>query len=405
MTIGVSQEGALPARPSAVIFGAGNVGRGFLGQLCTESGYAVTFVDIDRPLLAALNARGGYPLHLVDNDSRQELWIAPVRALRADDVEGVAAAVAGCDLVATAAGVRALPAVARPLALGLARRLADPAAPPLNIIVCENLKDAARHFRSLVEAELPPDLASRLAGRVGFVDTVIGRMVPLLTPEQRAQDPAFIVAEPYKELPVDRESLVGDVPQVVGLEPCHPFAAYVARKLYIHNGGHAVLGYLGYQRGWVYGYQALEDPVVRPLLEAAWAEARAGIAGAYPVREEWLAAHAADLRRRFANRALGDTVLRLARDPARKLAADDRLVGAARLAERAGVAPQALAWAIAAGLAFDSAEDLLALRLQQEIASQGLPATLRAVTGIDPQEPLGQTVLACHARLRAGEWP
>lgn len=393
------------SRPTAVIFGAGNVGRGFLGQLFTDSGYQVVFVDVDEPLLAALNARQGYRLRLVDNEVQQELWIAPVRALHASDREGVAAAVAEASLAATAAGVRALPAVAQTVAAGLARRLARPHADPLNLIVCENLKDAASFFRSLVAHELPADLRARLAQQVGFVDTVIGRMVPLLTPEQRAQDPAFIIAEPYKELPVDRLGFVGPVPGVVGLEACEHFSAYVARKLYIHNGGHAVLGYLGYLRGLTYGYEALEDAHVRPLLEATWCEAQRGVAATYRVSERWLAAHADDLRRRFANRALGDTVLRLARDPLRKLAPDDRLVGAARLAEQAGVTPCALSWAIAAACCFDSPEDPIAGRLQEQIATQGLAATLQAVSQIDPAEPLGQAVLADHAHLRAGEWP
>ena len=392
-------------KPSAVIFGAGNVGRGFLGQLFTESGYEVVFVDIDEPLLRALNAHRGYPLHLVDNEERQELWIAPVRALHAGDIEAVAAAVAEAALMATSAGVRALPSVARTVAAGLARRLADPLAEPLNIIVCENLKDAAHFFRGLVQEALPAELHTALAQKVGFVETVIGRMVPLLTPEQRALDPSFIVAEPYKELPVDRQGFVGPVPDIVGLEACDHFGAYVARKLYIHNGGHAVLAYLGYLRGYFYGYQALEDPAIRPLLEEAWMEARTGIVAAYSASPEWLEAHISDLRRRFANRALGDTVVRLARDPLRKLAPEDRLVGAARLAERAGVQPRALSWAIAAGFCFDSPEDPIAGRLQAQIAQQGLPATLAAVSGIDPKEPLGQAVLANHARLRAGEWP
>ncbi len=392
-------------RPSAVVFGAGNVGRGFLGQLFTESGYEAVLVDIDEPLLAALNAHHGYRLELVDNEGSQALWIAPVRGLHAADAEAVAAAVAGASLLATSAGVRALPAVARTVAAGLARRLANRRAEPLNIIVCENLKDAAAYFRGLVRAELPAPLQERLEHRVGFVDTVIGRMVPLLTPEQRAQDPSFIVAEPYKELPVDRRGFVGPVPQVVGLEACDHFAAYVARKLYIHNGGHAVLAYLGYARGWTYGYEALADPPIAAQLEAAWAEARAGIAAAHQVSPRWLEEHANDLRRRFANRALGDTVLRLARDPLRKLAAQDRLVGAARLAEAAGVEPRALSLAIAAGFRFDSPEDPIAARLQADIAAQGLPATLRAVSGIEPDEPLGRQVLAASARLEAGEWP
>ncbi len=395
----------LGRKPVAVVFGAGNVGRGFLGQLFTESGYELVLVDIDEPLLRVLNERHGYRLHLVDNDAREELWIAPVRALNANDTEAVAAVVAGAALMATAAGARALPAVARTVAAGLARRLGDPKSEPVNIIVCENLKDAARFFRGLVSEALPPHLQPALAQKVGFVDTVIGRMVPLLTPEQRAADPSFIAAEPYKELPVDKEGFVGPIPGVVGLEACDRFAAYVARKLYIHNGGHAVLAYLGYRRGLIYGYEALADPVVRPVLEAAWIEAREGIAGAYQVSPRWLEAHADDLRRRFANRALGDTIIRLARDPLRKLAPDDRLVGAARLAERAGVEPRALAWAIAAGYCFDSTEDPIAQHLQEQIAQDGLPATLQAVSQIEPQEPLGQAVLGNHGRLRGGEWP
>lgn len=332
---------------SAVIFGAGSVGRGFLGQLFTQSGYEAVLVDIDEPLLRALEARRGYHLRLVDNDG----------------------------------------------------------APALNVIVCENMKDAAAHLRSLVRAALPQGLRPALDARVGFVETVIGRMVPPLTPEQRAQDPSAIAAEPYKELPVDRHGFVGEIPQIVGLQACDHFAAYVARKLYIHNGGHAVLAYLGHLRGLTYGYEALEDPVVRRLLEGAWGEAQAGIAVAHGVDAAWLEAHTADLRRRFANRALGDTVVRLARDPLRKLAAGDRLVGAARLAEVAGVPPRALAWAIAAGYCFDSPADPIAGRLQAQVARDGLAAALAAVSQIDPAEPLGHAVLERHARLRAGAWP
>lgn len=390
---------------TAIIFGAGNVGRGFLGQLFTESGYQVVFVDIDEPLLQALNARGGYPLHLVDNDRHEVLWVEPVHALHAGDTEAVAAAVAGAALMATSAGVRALPAVARTVAAGLTRRLADTHVPPLNIIVCENLKDAAGYFRSLVQAELPASLQGLLPQKVGFVDTVIGRMVPLLTAAQRAADPALIMAEPYKELPVDRQGFVGMPPQVVGMELCDNFGAYVARKLYVHNLGHAVLAYLGYLRGHVYGYEALADERIQPLLEQAWGESRAGIVAACGASPRWLEDHATDLRRRFANRALGDTIIRLARDPLRKLAAEDRLVGAARLAERAGTMPQALAWAIAAGYCFASSEDPISQRLQQQISAEGLPATVQAVSGIAPDEALGRAVLASYTRLKAGEWP
>ncbi len=254
---------------TSVIFGAGNIGRGFVGQLFSELGYDVVFVDVDESLVDALNARGSYTIRLVDNDFSEAVTIAPVRALRAGDRDAVAGALAEAAIAATAVGVRVLPHVAPAVAAGIARRAAAGNPAPLNIILCENMKGAASAFRSMVQEHLPAHLHGYLAERVGIVNTVIGRMVPPLTPEMRAEDPTLIVVEPYKELPVDREGLVNPVPAIVGMEPCDNFAAYTARKLYIHNCGHAVLAYLGYLAGHEYGYQALVDPAIRAQFDAA----------------------------------------------------------------------------------------------------------------------------------------
>jgi mannitol-1-phosphate 5-dehydrogenase len=252
----------------------------------------------------------------------------------------------------------------------------------------------------MVSEHLPTASRAYLQANVGFVDTVIGRMVPPLTPEMQAQDRSLIVVEPYKELPVDRRGFVGPIPEIVGLEPCDNFAAYTARKLYIHNCGHAMLGYLGYLRGHAFGYQALEDATIRPLFERALAESKSGVVVAHGVEATWLEAHIADLTRRFANRALGDTVFRLARDPLRKLGPQDRLVGAARLAEKAGVTPEALSWGIAAGYCFDDANDPMAVALQRRIATEGLDTVLADVSGIETDEPLAVLVRERLNKLR-----
>lgn len=382
---------------SAIIFGAGNVGRGFLGQLFSESGHEVVFVDVDEPLVRGLAQRGRYAIRLVDNDWLEEVTVAPVRALLAGDAEVVAGAVAAASIAATAVGVRALPFVAPLVAAGIAQRAAAGVDTPLNIIICENLKDAAAILRGMVKQHLPASLHPYLRDHIGFVDTVIGRMAPPLTPELRAADPTLILVEPYKVLPVDRRGWLGrgdPAPTVVGLQLCDNFPAYTARKLYIHNCGHAVLAYLGHLAGHEYGYQALSDPSIRPWFEAALGESKAGIVAAHDVDPAWLDAHIADLTRRFANRALGDTILRLGRDPLRKLGPEDRLVGAARLAEQAGVVPNALARAIAAAYRFDDPRDPLAIALQERLAVEGFDAVLVAVSGIQPDEPLAALVRA-----------
>lgn len=389
----------------AVVFGAGNVGRGFLGQLFCESGYELVFVDIDQPLITALNARRGYRIRLVENDWAEEVFVSPVRAVHALEAEVVTQSLVDASLAATAVGVRALPRIAPLVGLGIAQREEAYVEAPLNIIVCENLKDAAATFRGMVIEHLPAAHHAYLQTSVGFVDTVIARAVPPPTPEMRARDPGLIIVEPYKELPVDRSGFVGPVPDIVGLEPCDDFALYTARKLYLHNCGHAMLGYVGHRRGHILGHQALEDAIVRSLLDKALAESKEGIVAAYGVEGVWLEVYIRDLTRRFANHALGDTVFRLARDPLRKLAPEDRLVGAARLAERAGVVPQALSWGIAAGYCFDDAGDPLAVSLQERIDSEGFEAVLADVSGLAPGDPLAALVRDRFDRLQQGIWP
>jgi mannitol-1-phosphate 5-dehydrogenase len=413
---------------SALMFGAGNVGRGFLGQLFSESGYEVVFVDVDEPLLAALNASGSYPIHLVDNEHTEEVIVSPVRALHARQVPEVAAALAEASIAATAVGARALPFIAplvaagvelrarggveqpltRPESGGLTRPesggLTRPESGGLNIIICENLKGAASVFRQMVSEHVPAASQAYFQSHIGFVDTVIGRMVPPPTPEMRQKDPRLIAVESYKELPVERQGFIGPVPTIVGMVACDNFPAYTARKLYIHNCGHAMLAYLGYLRGHTFGYEALADPLIRPYFELALGESQAGIVAAYGVSADWLAQHRADLTRRFANRALGDTIFRLGRDPLRKLAANDRLVGSARLAEKAGITPQYLSWGIAAAYCFDPAEDSLAVALQERLDKDGLGPVMAEVSGLLLGEPLAALVEEHYRALRRGQW-
>lgn len=387
---------------TAIIFGAGNIGRGFIGQLYTESGYEVVFVDVDETLIDAINSRGQYTIRLEDNSGAQEINVAPVRALHAQQDQGaIVEAIREATIGATAVGVRALPHIAPLLAAGITRRAESGVSPSLNLIICENLKGAAGTFRQMVGEHITAENRPYFETHLGFVDTVIGRMVPPLMPELRAQDPSLIVVEPYKELPVDRARFVGDIPQIVGMQPCDNFAAYTARKLYIHNCGHAVLGYLGYLAGYEYGYEALVDSGIRASVEQALAESKKGIVHTYGVDADWLDEHIADLLHRFGNRALGDTNFRLGRDPLRKLSPADRLVGSARLAEQADVRPQALSLGIAAGYCFDHSDDPLAGELQQQIRCDGFETVLADVSEIRKDEPLGKLVLEQYDRLRA----
>lgn len=393
---------------TAIQFGAGNIGRGFIAQLFHESGCEVVFVDVAPDVVQALNARRAYTIHIV-GPGAQDVPITHVQALNGRDRDAVAAGVAACEIACTAVGVGALPHVAPNLAAGLTLRHRRGGG-PLNILICENLRDASDYLRRLVAAHLPEAERGTILAKTGFVQAVVSRMVPLQAePHAQAQrrtevgletgDSLAIRVEAYKRLPVDAKAIVGALPRIVGVEPVANFEAHVERKLYTHNCAHATIGYLGWPRGLIYGYEALKEPTIRAMLNTVLRETGTALIRKHGFAPDEHAAHVADLLERFANVELGDTCFRLARDPIRKLAPDDRLVGAARLCEDQGVTPEALAEVIAEALRFAAPEDPSAVELQRRIAEEGLETVLQTVCGIAPDEDLGRRVLSYHRLL------
>lgn len=376
----------------AVQFGAGNIGRGFIGQLFSESGYEVVFVEVEPEIVRLLNERRSYTIRIA-SEAPQDVHISNVRAVDGRDVECAAEELATAEVACTAVGVNALPAVAPAIALGIEKRAERGCTDPLNIIICENLARADQFLREEVRRRLPERHHPYLAARVGFVMSVVARMVPFMTEEQRREDPLLVVVEAYKRLPVDRRAFVGSVPEIVGMEPRDNFQAYVDDKLFTHNCGHAVAAYLGHLRGHEYMYQAMRDQNVLSATLGAMSETGAALIKRYGFDPKEHQAHIEDLIRRFGNAALGDQVARVGRDPARKLGPEDRLVGAAKFAISQGIFPTNVCRGIAAGLLFDGPGDPTAPRIQEIMRARGPEAALFQICGLDAADPIAQAVL------------
>jgi mannitol-1-phosphate 5-dehydrogenase len=370
---------------TAVHFGAGKIGRGFLAQLYCQSGWETVFVDVVDAVVDALNRRGGYDIRLVDDAGTKPFEVTRVRALHGRDAEAVADALAACDLASTAVGVRFLPQIAAPLAAGLARRAAR-SGQPLNVIVCENLLDAAQTLRAAVLERLPDDAARRFVrDRVGFVASVVSRMVPDQT---ETADPLAVAVEPYAILPVDATAFVGPPPPIQGFRPVPNLRAHEERKLFCHNLGHALAAYLGYQHGFTLIADAIEDGPIRLSVIAGLAEAAQALIRRHGFDTAEYSDHVSDLLRRFANRALGDTVARVARDPLRKLGRHDRLLGAAQLCLDLAILPTNILYGISAAFAYANPDDPQAVQLQQMLRAGGPDAVLVSVCGLLPTDPL-----------------
>lgn len=393
---------------TAVQFGAGNIGRGFTGQLFSEAGLEVVFVDVVPEIVQALNERRGYTITIAAEPEEQSP-VRNVRAVSGRDIAAVAEEIANASVACTAVGVNVLESIATALAQGLELRRSRRPGETLNVIVCENMRDAAGALRQMVEQRLSEETAAWSREHVGFAQAVVGRMVPVRTPAERAADPLGIRVEAYKRLPVDADALKGTLAPIAGVEARGNFEAYIDQKLFAHNAGHAASAYYGFQNGLTYIWECMEDPDVRRRTFEVMQETGRALIEHYGLDADEHWRHIHDLLGRFANRKLGDTVARVGGDPLRKLSREDRLVGAALFCEQQGVEPVNVARAIAAGLAFRNPEDPSAAKMGTLIDSGGLRGALEDITGVAPDSPLGRRILreydsASAVALRERTW-
>jgi mannitol-1-phosphate 5-dehydrogenase len=382
--------------PTLVQFGAGNIGRGFIAPTFAGAGWAVTFVDVDQGRVDALNRRGAYRVIEVEGAAEQPVEVRPVSALSGRDRARVAEALGGCDLAATAVGLAALSLIAPAIAAGIILR-ADRAQRALEVLVCENGAQAHLVLQAAVGAALAAAGRAELIAHLALVRTAIGRMIPAAT----GGDELDIRVEPYRCLPVEAAAFRGPPPAVPNLVPRSDFALVLQEKLYLHNLTHAGLAYGGHLRGHATIPACVADAGLAGAVRAAGGEAVEALArrhgrdaAAQAAIRSACALLLDGLMARYGNRALNDPVARVARDPWRKLAGDDRLVGAARLCLDTGVNPAAIIGLILAACRYTPLSDEPRAGEWLALRGQGLAALLAAVSDLRPGDPLLVAILA-----------
>jgi mannitol-1-phosphate 5-dehydrogenase len=386
----------------AVQIGAGNIGRGFIAQLFHESGYQIHFVDADRVLVDRLNAADEYSIEIAARPSLPSLHISNFYAYHASDGVAVADALTRASIASISAGAKAQSAIAKMLAAALGNRLRENA-PPLNILVCENPPGVAPAFREAVRSHLDGSLHAAFDARIAFVDTVIGRMVPVLGDAAGERDPLAVRVEPYCELPVDGDAIVGELPEVAHLHAESPFEFWIDRKLFMHNAAHAAAAYVGHLHGHEYIHEAVVDERVRCVVEGVLNETALALSRKYDHDLSALESHAGDLVSRFENSALLDTVERVARDPLRKLASGERFLRAAACCQVQGIEPQSLSLATAAAIRYDHSSDPSAEIVQKMLCGKGWDEVLREVCGLAPEDPFAALVKGSGPALTPGK--
>lgn len=380
--------------PRCLLIGAGRVAGGFVAPLLRYAGWEVILASRSRRVVQAINEGGGLWVR-TGADPPEGRWVGGISAVSLRD-PGLPYLAAGADLLATAVGPSALPGVGRTLAPLLRARLAASEA-PINVITFENHRRAPEVLAaSLIEED--PFLARMICRRVGIGGAAVWRTISRRTITSNG---VRFDADGADECYADALALIPGAPpldgSVPGVELVRAFDDRMIEKLWIFNAGHAAAAYLGWQCGCRTVREAMERPTVRAAVAGVVTEAQRAFEAYLSVRPgsvpipprslSWILHSYADPR-------LEDPVVRVAREPRRKLAADDRLIGPGIACSAAGIRPLALADAIAAALSYAEPTDPQATDLQREIELLGPEEVLARLANLDPQDELVR--LVCH---------
>ena len=363
----------------ALHFGGGNIGRGFIGKILAEAGYEVVFADINMTVIDRLNQDHGYTVHVVGEGVDQHETVQNVRGINSGDEAAVTAEISDATLVTTAVGPPVLEILAPLLARSLAARYRAGGA-PLNIIACENMVRGSSFLKEKVLAAAGDD-AALIDANTGFVDCAVDRIVPPVRGGDA--DPLAVTVEVFSEWIVDSTQFKGAVPAIAGMIATDKLMAFIERKLFTLNTGHTALAYFGQLAGKKTVGEAMQDDAVRQAAEAVMKESGAVLIRRYAFDPAAHRAYIDKILKRFANPYLHDDIDRVARQPLRKLGAQERFIKPLNGMLEYDLPHDATVRAIAATLHYHNPDDPQAVEMQYYRQAHGIAATLAKYSDFD----------------------
>lgn len=376
-----------------VHFGAGNIGRGFIGALFSQSGYHVTFVDLADAIIDRLNKDGFYNVRTAE-DEPKVTEIHHVSGLNNVKQEAeVIKAMEEATYITTAIGPNILPHIAPLIAKGLKSRV-NATEQKVYVIACENQISATDLLKGYIQKELEQTEIEKMKDQVFYFNSAVDRIVPI----QDNKNSLDVLVEPYYEWIV--ETTV-DIPEVEGMIKVADLAPYIERKLFTVNTGHAVTAYFGYLDGKETIDQTLHDASIYNRVKATIEETGAYLTKRYQLDVEGHQKYIEKILGRFQNKHLHDDVTRVGRSPIRKLGPNDRLVKPLVEAQKLGLSYQNLAAAVAACLLFDVKEDQESVELQKLIGEHGVSHVLKEICQLDESSEMAKAIINKYEEFKA----
>lgn len=364
---------------TAIQFGAGNIGRGFIGMLLSQAGYEVIFADVNPTIIDRLHQDKKYTVHIMDVE-KEDVEITNVDGVISTGDE-IIDKIAEASVITTAVGLTILPRISVTFAKGIEKRMAAGSKEYLNIIACENAIRASSQLKAHVYNDLSDEAKAYADEYVGFPDCAVDRIVP---PGEN-EIPTDVVVEQYFEWDVERGNFAGEIPEIGGMTLVDNLDAYIERKLFTLNTGHCITAYVGKRKGFATIEEAISDKDTFDLVYKAMKQSGAGLVKKHGLDEEAHAAYIDKIINRFKNPYLKDDVTRVGREPLRKLSESDRLVKPTMTAAGFGLPVDALIAGIGAALRYENAEDAQAVELAEKVAEKGPVEAFKEISGVEDE--------------------
>lgn len=361
----------------AIQFGAGNIGRGFIGAVLSRAGYHVTFADVNKEVIETINKEGCYTVHIKDVECKDVL-ITDISAVLSTS-DAIVDEIVSADIITTAVGLGILKFVAPAIAGGLHARRKAGVNTPINVIACENGIRATSQLKKIVYESLDEEDVKWCDEHVGFADCAVDRIVPPIPTE----DPIDIVVEEFFEWVIEKNALVGPTPQIEGVILADNILAYNERKLFTLNTGHSMAAFLGQAFGYHTIGQAIADKDIFMNVRAVMQQSGEGLVRKFGFDHDGHFKYIETILKRFQNPYLSDEVTRVGRQPLRKLSRNDRFVEPMMIARSYGLPYDKFVLGIAAALCFENPADGETVKMHEMIESKGVRNAVLEITSLE----------------------
>jgi mannitol-1-phosphate 5-dehydrogenase len=380
----------------AIHFGAGNIGRGFIGYLVSKSGYEVTFVDISDFLVDSINKYKEYTVITLSTSENKEK-IENVKAIHLNNKEELKKAIIEADLITTSIGANNLSSTGKLLKEMLEERMKNTEA-ALDIIACENALFATNILKEAILDGASAEFGEYVGKNIGFPNSAVDRIVPNVNIEKEL--PIDVAVEDFYEWDIEKNEIKINN-NIKGAEYVDNLGPFLERKLFLLNGAHATTAYIGYLKGYDFIHEAIKDEFIKNTVIGFHMEAVKALSMKHKINISSLQAYSEKLIGRFENAYLQDELFRVGRDPIRKLSANDRLITPLKLCYELNIEVNNIIIGIAAAFLFDYSQDEKAQQIQNNIKDNGIKNTISNVSGLDEDSELTDMIINKFEELKS----